>query len=223
MLDYHPEKSEEYPWISSLKSFIAKYRLSIRLAMRWTKRRTPVLINKIFPEEFIAPLFSTEWGKRASWAALGLFSFLLVMTLVQTALTWHEDYQIGSMQTMASSQSVDNNAAQLITHLPDDHLFGKIGVSDQGALPITSLQLRLLGVIKSNNENASRVIISEAGQAGKVYSIGDSLPSGITINAIADDGVILENGGHMEKLPLHRAQLTFQGMPKSLLNDESNT
>ena len=84
-------------------------------------------------------------------------------------------------------------------------------------LPVTSLQIRLIGVIKSTPDTFSRVIISESNQPGKIYSVGDSLPSsGVKIYAITAEGVILDNSGRLEKLPLQRTPLMFQGMPKSL-------
>jgi hypothetical protein len=174
---------------------------------------------KNFFGDMFEPLFATEWGRRASWGALGLFALLLLIVIIQTLGTWYDDVRISRM-SMHSSRAVTDNMSQWIMQIPDEHLFGKLGVTDQGAIPITSLQLRLVGVIKSDPENFSRVIISESGQLPKVYGIGDSLPSGISINAITADGVILENGGHLEKLPLQRPPLVFQGMPQPLLDQE---
>ncbi len=172
-------------------------------------------------EEMIAPLFSTEWGRKASWGALVLFSILCVAAVTHTFTHWYQDCIITRVSAVSMKQNMaEDHVAQWIAQIPEEHLFGKLGVTDGEAVPITSLQLRLVGVINSGEESSSRVIISEAGQPGKVYSVGDSLPSGITVNAITDDGVILENDGHMEKLPLQRSQLSFQGMPKPLLDSE---
>ncbi len=174
----------------------------------------------IFPEEIFSPLFSTEWGRKLSWGMLGLFSLLLVVTVGQTIGELYSDLFASSLASRSKSDSVIvDNTMRFIALLPEEHLFGKIGVND-GALPITSLQLSLIGVVKSDPDTKSRVIISEAGQPGKVYAIGDSLSSGIIVNSISDDGVLLENDGHLEKLPLHRQGLTFQGMPKPLLDQQ---
>lgn len=164
-------------------------------------------------DEITAPLFLTEWGRRTSWGVLigsGLFLFFI---FIETITGWYQDMIISQTDNLVLPVSKEN-ILQQIHHIPEEHLFGKTGLGE--GVPITSLQLRLIGIIKSQPENLSRVIISEAGQPGKVYAIGDSLPSGILVNAITEDGVILENNGQMEKLPLLRTPLAFQGMPQPI-------
>jgi len=179
-------------------------------------RFVPSFMKEGIVEDLISPLLVSEWGRRASWGALSLFALLLGVSLYQMVATWHDDLVM--IDDSPAVHAISDNTLQAINAIPQQHLFGQPGTTD--GLPITSLQLRLVGVIKSDHENLSRVIISEAGQPGKVYGIGDSLPSGIVINAITDDGVVLENGGHFEKLPLPRTALAFQGMPKALLVQE---
>jgi type II secretory pathway component PulC len=121
--------------------------------------------------------------------------------------------------TIVKEDHVPQHATGLITKIPEQHLFGtavKINTSD---LPITSLQLQLIGVIAAKPDNLSRIIISSAGGSGKVYKIGDALGA-IRVNAITPSGVILENNGRLEKLPLQREMLSFQVTPKKLLNTE---
>ncbi len=167
-------------------------------------------------EEIIAPLFSTEWGRRSGLAAMVIFSLFLLITLIEAPFAWHSDYTLAHNQaTTTKTQSSTDQTMALIMQIPDKHLFG---ASMQAAnLPITSLQLQLLGVIQSNPAGASRVIISEAGQPGKIYQVGDSVSPGVHIKAITADGVILENGSHAEKLPLSRQPLLFKGSPKNVL------
>ncbi len=170
-------------------------------------------------EDIMAPLLSTEQGRRGGLAAIAIFSLFLLITLVEIPITWHRDYLLAQTAvTTKMAQPASDQTIALIMQLPDQHLFGASGQAAD--LPITSLQLHLVGIVKADTESASRVIISEAGQPGKVYQIGDSLTSGVHIKAITADGVILENGGHMEKLPLSRPPLTFQGMPKNILPGE---
>ena len=179
--------------------------------------REQLKLATAFFEDMLTPLFTTDWGKRASLGVLILFGVLFIASLVSTVISWDEDFFLGRSAAVSQDHSADAVTAAIL-QIPNEHLFGDATISDQGYVPITSLQLHLVGVLKSADENQSHVIISEAGAAGKVYAIGDSLPSGIRVYAINDEGVILDNGGHLEKLPLARSRLTFQGMPKPLWN-----
>jgi len=172
-------------------------------------------------EEITSPLLSTEWGRRCGLAAMTILSLFLLITLVEIPLTWHSDYVLTHSQTTMknTTQPSTNQTMALITQIPDHHLFGAPGIKTAN-LPITSLQLRLIGIVQADPASASRVIISEAGQPGKIYQTGDSLSSGVRIKIITPNSVILENGDHMEKLPLSRQPLLFQGMPKNLLPGE---
>lgn len=169
-------------------------------------------------EEITAPLLSTEWGRRTGLAAIAIFSLFLFITLIEIPMTWYRDYQSKNRIVMTiKPQSTANQTLALIMQLPNQHLFGGSGIDN---LPITSLQLNLVGIVQAEPDNASHAIISEAGQPGKIYQVGDNLSSGVHIKAITADGVILENGGRMEKLPLARPPLNFQGSPKGILPGE---
>jgi type II secretory pathway component PulC len=171
-------------------------------------------------EEFLAPLFFTHRGRQAGWAMLALTGLLLLYTVVSQVAAWHADYVITQNASVASAAAPDGGSteAKLIAELPEEHLFGQAN-EDTDFLPITSLQLHLTGIIKDSEDNASKVIISEAGQPGKIYSIGDALTEGIKIYSINEDGAVLEHGGRLEKLPLARTRLQFQEKPKALWQD----
>lgn len=171
-------------------------------------------------EELLSPLLVTQWGRRTGIAImLGMFLLILV-TFVQGILSWKSDIQL------AQSNGIKNDAreaaakqlTQWIAAIPDWHLYGKYGVTTAAEiLPVTSLHIKLVGVVKATPDSDSSVIISEENGTGKVYRVGDVLPaSGVKVHAISEDGVILENAGRLEKLPLQRAQLEFQGMPKPM-------
>lgn len=168
-------------------------------------------------DDIIAPLFETEWGRRIGLGILVGMVLLLLYTAVSSLFTLYASFSSKTPVAQVVSKDTDN-AGNLITRIPDYHLFG--GALGQGAVPITSLQLHLIGVIKADPEKFSRVIISERSKAGKVYQVGDNVTSGVSVYSISADGVILQNGGRLEKLPLQRIPLMFQGMPKSVLHNE---
>ena len=165
-------------------------------------------------EELAAPLFKVKGGKSLGWGICAVMAFCLIMTMIHSVQEWYHDYAMVETIPPASHVLILDDPVMLIQQIPAEHLFG--GGSIAGDIPITNLQLHLTGILKSPQEGFSRAIISMSGQAGKAYAVGDSLPLGIVINAILADGVILENGGHIEKLPLERATLHFLKMPKRM-------
>lgn len=171
-------------------------------------------------DELLAPLFTTEWGRRLAWGGAVSLSVLIIILVIISIYHWRQDTLLARAGTKPSQVTEITDAGQLITQIPRFHLFGYHGGAE--SLPITSLQLRLVGVIKAEPEQFSRVIISEGGKPGKVYRVGDTLAGGVRINAITEDGVILENEGRFEKLPLRRNPLQFQGMPKPLLPNSNS-
>ncbi len=175
-------------------------------------------------DELLSPLLTTTWGRRAGLSMLGLMMILACIAFIHMIWTFGSDIRLARLSSNqnANRSQANDILANLIAEIPQWHLFGKYGVVKQSAiLPVTRLQIRLVGVIKATPDKFSRVIISESNQPGKIYEVGDTLPtSGVKVYAIAPDGVILNNAGRLEKLPLERTPLLFQGKPKSLLGDE---
>src|SRR5579871_1472021 len=100
-------------------------------------------------DEIIAPLFTTEWGRRAGWAAMICMSLLLFWTLIATLYTWRSDFVLTHGQLAVASQlNSGDELGKLIDQIPSQHIFGQSGAKGP-ALPVTSLQLRLVGVIKA--------------------------------------------------------------------------
>lgn len=181
-----------------------------------------MVLSTILFEELVAPLLITEWGKRLGLVILLAMGLLTLIALVSIPYHWYKDITLTQTQAMGlTNHNLSDQLAVLSKRIPEWHLFG-IGPQSQqtDTIPITSLQLKLVGVIKAIPEKMSRVIISESNQPGKVYRVGDRLTSGVKIYSITNDGVILQNGLRLEKLPLQRPNLIFQGMPKQLLQGD---
>lgn len=169
-------------------------------------------------DEFLAPILDTKRGQQAGWLLLVFASLLLLYTLIAMVYTWHADLLLARMPTTATAQVFDSTHTEtaLMEALPTQHLFGLAADEDTDFLPITSLQLHLTGVVKNSDDKTSKAIISEAGQPGKLYTVGDELTAGIRIYSITDDGIVLEHNGRLEKLPLARPRLQFQDAPQAL-------
>jgi type II secretory pathway component PulC len=170
---------------------------------------------KAFISEMFAPFFLSERSRYVGMAVFAVVALLLVYTVITALSGWYGDFKTPPATPADTHLASMNTELQLITDLPKQHLFGA-AEGDDAFLPITSLQLRLIGISKDTNDKFSRVIVAEGDQPGKVYAIGDSLLSGIAINAINDDGIVLEHSGRLEKLLLTREPLSFKEAPKTL-------
>jgi type II secretory pathway component PulC len=170
---------------------------------------------KLFLEELYAPIFLSERSRYAGIITFVAVGLLVTYAVLSTLFSWYGDFKTPQTQPKDAHLASMNTEAQLITELPKQHLFGQ-AEGDDAFLPITSLQLRLTGILKDVGDKHSKVIIAEGEQPGKVYAVGDTLLSGIVINAINDDGIVLEHSGRLEKLPLTREALAFQDAPKTL-------
>lgn len=146
--------------------------------------------------------------QRTIVAILGTFIIFIIATVAYNAWQWHHDWSL-SYQTSAAKhhETFENQPTPVAA---DYHLFGQ---SLNGDVPITSLQFRVTGIVKIEDEQGqtvSKAYISESGQPSKIYQVGDILPYDVKVYAINADAVILENDGKIEKLPLPRQPLEFK-------------
>lgn len=138
---------------------------------------------------------------------------VVFLTFVLAIWQWHSDWmlahqKINSLPLIAKS----NQTADVIAAIPNEHLFGK-SMNKLRDMPITNLQLRVTGIVKVDTEQSSafsKAYISIAGGLSKIYQVSDNLPYGVKVYDITSNAVILENDGHLEKLPLPREQLKFK-------------
>lgn len=144
----------------------------------------------------------------ASLALVGLICVTLLITFNQ----WRHDWQLAHSTPPTVNTQSGLTVAQLIADLPSDHIFGK-SFADGGDMPISSLQLKVTGIMEfkdTDGNDASKAMISMADEPSKLYQKGDELPYGVKVYSITRDAVILENDGHLEKLPLPRETLQFK-------------
>ena len=176
-------------------------------------------------DELLSPLFSSAWGRNVGIGISISMVLLLCYSLFTAILNLRSDIHLVRPKIFVNDtiHTADNELILRINEIPNLHLFGTAAeLNTSAVIPITSLALRLVGITKAVPENLSRVIISENGRTGKLYQVGDLLPEGVRVYSILDDGIILENGGRLEKLPFQRHQLHFQGMPQSLLDAQGD-
>jgi hypothetical protein len=155
-------------------------------------------------------LMTLNLQQRTVMGICASLSVLFCLTFLYAGWQWHSDWVLAHQNLAASSIAKTDETANLITAIPSAHLFGK--AFGEGDMPISSLQLSVTGILKveGSDSSASKASISVEGQPSKIFQMGDKLPDGVKIYDIMDEAVVLENNGHLEKLPLARAPLQFK-------------
>lgn len=80
---------------------------------------------------------------------------------------------------------------------------------------------KVVGVIFSEHEEDSKVLLQKQDGQEQFFSIGDTLSDGSIIKRITSEGVLLLRAGELERLSLPKEELRFQQNDKPLpLGDE---
>ena len=142
-------------------------------------------------------------------AIYGGLTLIIGITVIACVIQWRDDWKLAH-QAAPSTEQLQNKNVNIIAAIPGNHLFGKPA---GGKIPISSLELRVTGIVKVEDEQGnevSKAYITQSGQPAKIYQVGESVTKGVKIHSITADTVILDNGGELEKLPLPRQPLVFK-------------
>lgn len=99
-------------------------------------------------------------------------------------------------------------AALNVDALANAHLFGQYQASANASTlanaPDTQLNFTLLGILAGSVETESRALIAKDNNDEAAYAIGDDISSGVNLQAIFPDRVILSRSGRLETLRLDK-------------------
>ena len=146
-----------------------------------------------------------EWGPKLASALLVVATAYMLTQLVWL-LTGNTGTEFSSSPTGSAikADSSRTQAAKFANNVAALHLFGHTDAQpvDEGIdAPETKLNLKLLGIL-SIGEKSGLAIITGAGQAEKVYKVGDRVPGNVILKAVYADRVLLESSRGLETLPL---------------------
>ena len=188
-----------------------------------------MLVNRSSLNRFAVPHTSAEWDEVfaqcvavlakmpvSTWQFLARVLLVLILSLSMARLFWlvfpAPVIPVAIVAIAAPSGPVDsNNASVNIAQLKSFTVFGKVEAVKQDQPAViesnavkTSLNLILVGVVESSDENSARAIIA-AGDKQDVYAINAPLPVGnnITLSKVMSDRVIINNNGQYESLWLY--------------------
>jgi type II secretory pathway component PulC len=153
--------------------------------------------------------------------AATILSLIWTGLIVQSGLKIHRAFQASATDKIPHATSQTDNllqpAAIDIAAVTALNLFGKVEIKpaemDASTLPVTTANLKLVGLFASSQPGASRSLISEQDKPAKSYAEGDILPGNITIFKIENDCVIVQRADQYEKLSLPGSQIGKPAKP----------
>ena len=109
------------------------------------------------------------------------------------------------------------------------HLFGQYQApanpqaAQLSSAPDTSLNLTLMGILAGSDENDSRALIGQQSGEELPYSIGQDIVSGVSLQAIFPDRVILSRNGSLETLRLDKDSPSTSTAPPVVQQSEASS
>jgi general secretion pathway protein C len=189
-----------------------------------------MLANRSSLSRFAIPKASAEWEQLfarclavlakvplSSWQFFVRLLLVLTLSLSLARLFWLL-FPVPAVPAaivaipIASGPADTSNSSINIAQLKSLTLFGKVEAPKQDQPAViesnavkTNLNLTLVGVVESSDENSARAIIA-SGDKQDVYAINASLPAGnnVTLSKVMVDRVIINNNGQYESLWLYQ-------------------
>ncbi len=125
-----------------------------------------------------------------------------------------------SMEVGAPPLPVAVAAEYRIDDIIAAHLFGTTAatmVKTVTEAPQTRLQLKLLGVVASDDEQYARALIGLASEPPKSYAVGHQIDkTDARLHAVEEHRVLLDRAGHMESLVLEQLRLEASSLKPGL-------
>ncbi len=135
----------------------------------------------------------------------GFFSFF---SLDKSSRVRHDQVTEKKVEAKKDSSHVGLNTAFFGDYVPNN--------LNDADVKQSMLDLKVVGIMFANNEEASHVIIRTAGGREQTFGVGDSLPGGAVIKRVTPDGVLIGRNGALESLSLPKNALTFDPPAKPL-------
>lgn len=149
-------------------------------------------------------------GSRLPAFASAAFTVLLATALAQLVWLLLPMPDTAAWRPMpAATQPITRDRRADVSAIVSAHLFGVYQptvVTAQAArdMPETPLNLTLMGIFAGTSEDYSRALIAQQGGSEQAYAPGDRVTSGVVLQKIMTDRVILQRDGRLETLRLEK-------------------
>ncbi len=139
-----------------------------------------------------------------------IVSAILAILILLLLYDWMNAFRAN---TSATNDFPTRMAIKPIADIDSWHLFGTHLSQTLNAddLPITAMNIQLVGLMLAIPARYSQVLIGIPGFAEKIYTVGDNIPGGAKI-----DRITLRRGGKLESLRLPGQRLEFASPPAEM-------
>ena len=148
---------------------------------------------------------------------------MLCLSLVVLIL-WQVVTGVG-LQALNKSIPINRPIKTTVSHSPVSSagllkpFFGNyipININDAGVKE-SGLNVEVVGILFSNNNGDSQVILQSGGGQVQTFHVGDTLTGGAVIKRITPEGMLIERMGVLESISLPKNELIFDAQPKPLV------
>lgn len=119
-------------------------------------------------------------------------------------------------QKMNSSKAQHTNVKKSLQY----PLFGVYLPEGDREIKLSSLNIKVVGVVFSNNPENSHVLVELADNEHKIYKVGDVLPGDAQIKKITNNGLVIWYNNRLERINLPLDELEYNPQ-ESPLQQES--
>lgn len=116
----------------------------------------------------------------------------------------------------ATEQQTKTAEVAKLADIASLHVMGEYRMTSAEHLPVTQLPLALQGLYYDESGQRSRAIVSQNGGVPTTVQVGDKI-AGATVKQILAQNLVLDNAGHLERLPLPMKELRFHSKPTNSL------
>ncbi|MFC3907772.1 type II secretion system protein N [Legionella dresdenensis] len=155
-------------------------------------------------------------GKMIALAVIVVAGILFIIQLFELVR------QDSSVPITPSPVTVSKQEAALSANSPvfTNPLFGNYVPDINNAdIKQSRLDLSVLGIMYSEKEDESQVLLKAAQGEEKTYVIGDTVPGGAVIKRITENGIVVLHNGALESLSLPKNELIFDRPAQPLNGD----
>lgn len=162
-------------------------------------------------------LFTAKYAKWFIGSLIGLFSLLILIDYASYFF-----YPVVDLSLASNKNTVTKPKQDFAEYILHSTLFGVYVPNglNESSVQKSMLNVTIVGIMFSADEEHSQVIIRSAGGEEKTYKLGDSIPGGVIIKRITASGVLVEHDGNLESLSLPKNELLFEPVAKPLKEEQ---